>query len=101
LRPLDNALYDDYHCLVALNKQQIKWEVQVSTGKLEVELRNERIHVQNIASPSLSHDRTIKMEQINKQRGWEKLRYSNERFWESNRPIRSLDGVANCNAKFK
>jgi len=36
---LDKALYDDYLCLVALNKQQINWvEVKDSTEKLENKL---------------------------------------------------------------
>jgi len=31
----DKALYDDYLCLVASNKQQINWEeIKEATGKL-------------------------------------------------------------------
>jgi len=62
---LDRALYDDYLCLVASNKQQIQWEVKETTGKQgNGQLLSGRRFVQNIAPPSLSRDRSIK-EQTN------------------------------------
>jgi len=61
---LDKALYDDYLCLVASNKQQIQWsEVKETNGKLENgQLLSGCGFVQNIAPPSLSRDRKINME---------------------------------------
>jgi len=38
---LDKALYDDYLCWVASNKQQIQWyEVKETTGNSETELKS-------------------------------------------------------------
>jgi len=64
---MDKALYDDFLCLVASNKQQIQWqEVKETTGKLENgQLLSGCGFVQNIAPPSLSRARRIKMEQTN------------------------------------
>jgi len=62
---LDKALYDDYLCLVASNKQQIKWkEVKKlpKNSKLDNSLSGCGF-VQNIAPPSLSRNGRIKMEQ--------------------------------------
>jgi len=57
---LDKALYDDYLCLVASNKQQI----QETTGKVgNGQLLSECGFVQIIVPPSLSRDRRIRMEQ--------------------------------------
>jgi len=38
IAPLDKALYDDYLCLVTLNKQQIQWEeVKETTENSEMD----------------------------------------------------------------
>jgi len=67
--PLDKTLYDDCLCLMASNKQQIKWykEVKKATGKLgNGQLLSGCGFVQNTAPQSLSRERRIKMKQTNK-----------------------------------
>jgi len=61
---LDKKLYDDYLSFVAPNMQHINWEeVKEPIGKLgNRQLLSELGFVQNIAPPSLSRDKRIKME---------------------------------------
>jgi len=65
---LDKALYDDYLCLVASNKQKIKRK-EVKNQRNGSEIHGQLLSgfgfVQNITPPSLSRYRSIKIEKNN------------------------------------